>query len=122
MLLIPENYLYHLEGRIAVPSQTFEEHLRWELETPHEKKIVGKEFIKGVEVSTVFFPHNMNIRGGLPLVFETMIFGGTLDDYQTRYSTWEEAEKGHAAAVARVMALPPESFPKTRLERAGDED
>jgi hypothetical protein len=118
----PENYLFHLEGRVVVPTKSLEDHLRWELETPHEQKVVGKDFIKGVEVSTVFLAHNHNFRGGPPLVFETMIFGGGLDHYQARYSTWEEAEKGHAEAVARVLALPPESFLKTRLERAGEDD
>lgn len=122
MLPLPDNFLYHLEGHTTVPSKSLEEHLRWEMETPHDAKVVGKDFIKGVEVSTVFFPHNMNHRGGPPLVFETMVFGGVLDDHQVRYSTWEEAEKGHAAAVARVMALPPETFLKTRLERAGEDD
>lgn len=40
-----------------------------------------------------------------PIVFETMIFGGPLDQkYQTRCSTWAEAEEMHAMAIraARV--------------------
>ena len=31
-----------------------------------------------------------------------MIFGGIHHDYQERYSTWEEAEKGHKRALKLV--------------------
>jgi hypothetical protein len=41
-------------------------------------------------------------RDGDPLLFETMIFGGPLDQEQERYSTWEKAERGHAEAVTRA--------------------
>jgi len=112
-------YLYRLEGRTPVPSKTLEEHLQWELETPHEARMVSKDLVNGVEVSTVFMSHNHNFGDGPPLVFETMVFGGACNHYQARYSTWEEAEKGHARAVAMVMALP---GVRTRHERIDDED
>ena len=35
------------------------------------------------------------IREMFAILFETMIFGGQYDDYQWRYSTYEEAEAGH---------------------------
>ena len=54
-----------------------------------------------VHVSTVFLGLDHGF-GGKPLWFETMIFGGEHDDYQKRYSTWEEAETGHEYAV--IMA------------------
>ena len=38
------------------------------------------------------------------MIFETMFFGGTLDGEQERYSTWDEAERGHAAILARVRS------------------
>jgi hypothetical protein len=37
--------------------------------------------------------------GGPPLIFETMVFGGSKDGEMDRYSTKEEAEKGHEAMV-----------------------
>jgi hypothetical protein len=37
------------------------------------------------------------------MVFETMIDGGEHDMYQKRYSTWEEAEKGHGEAIRLVF-------------------
>ena len=41
---------------------------------------------------------------GPPVLFETMVFGGELDQEQVRYHTWEEAAAGHAAMVERVKA------------------
>lgn len=50
-------------------------------------------------VSTVFLSLD---HGGpfdtVPILFETMIFGGKHDSRQWRYSTYEEAEKGHLDA------------------------
>lgn len=49
-----------------------------------------------VRVSTVFLgiDHNWSDEGP-PLLFETMVFGGPLDQTMYRYSTWEEAVAGH---------------------------
>jgi hypothetical protein len=52
-----------------------------------------------IQVSTVFLGLNHNFGNGPPMLFETMIFGGRFDQEQWRYSTWEEAEKGHQAAL-----------------------
>lgn len=54
-------------------------------------------------VSTVFLglDHNFSGRGD-PVLFETMIFGGALDDGRWRYCTWADAERGHAEAVAQA--------------------
>lgn len=54
---------------------------------------------EGVTVSTVFLGLDHNWGDGPPLLFETMIFGGPLSDSEWRYSTWAQAEKGHAKAV-----------------------
>lgn len=32
------------------------------------------------------------------------MFGGPLDHEQERYPAWKDAERGHAAMVARVLA------------------
>ncbi len=54
------------------------------------------------QVSTVFLGLDHNYGGTPPLLFETMIFGHwSNEEYQTRCSTWEEAEAQHAEAVAR---------------------
>ena len=59
-----------------------------------------------VRISTVFLgiDHRF-IGGGAPILFETMIFGGKLDQEQERYCTWDEAEKGHKLMVERIKEL-----------------
>jgi hypothetical protein len=53
-------------------------------------------------VSTVFLGIDHRFHGnGPPLLFETMIFGGPLDQEQWRYS-WDDADVGHRAAVRKA--------------------
>lgn len=55
-------------------------------------------------VSTVFLGIDHSFRPGKPLLFETMVFTPDPDwqDYQERYSTWSDAEAGHARIVEAV--------------------
>ena len=59
---------------------------------------VALDETKKIKVSTVFLGMDHNWGEGPPLLFKTMIFGGKNDEYQERYSTWEEAEEGHKKA------------------------
>jgi hypothetical protein len=54
-------------------------------------------------ISTVFIglDHRFS-EDGPPILFETMIFGGRLDNFQNRCCTWDEAEAMHAEAVQLV--------------------
>ena len=52
-----------------------------------------------IKVSTVFLGLDYSFDGGVPILFETMIFGGDHDEYQECYVIWEEAEAGHKRAV-----------------------
>jgi hypothetical protein len=63
---------------------------------------VGDDMVGDVRVSTVFLGINHQYFDGPPLLFETMIFGGSEDGYQTRCSTWDQAEAQHAEALALV--------------------
>ena len=56
-------------------------------------------------VSTVFLGIDHNFGEGKPLLFETMVFGGKLDEETERYSTWEEAVEGHNHMVEKVNAM-----------------
>lgn len=68
-------------------------------------RVVAKDQIGEIKVSTVFLGIDHNyISGGIPILFETMIFGGNLDEDQWRYHTWEKAEDGHKNAVELVKA------------------
>src|SRR5262245_2117925 len=93
---------YVLDGRTPVPCGDLMEWARW-FETADRQ--VAEDEIGEVRVSTVFLGVNHNFRGwGPPILFETMIFGGEHDGYQTRCATWEDAEAQHAFAMALVRA------------------
>ena len=67
-----------------------------------EGRRVAKTTIGDVDVSTVHLIIDHRFGDGPPLIFETMVFGGPLDEECDRYSTEAEAKAGHAAMVARV--------------------
>lgn len=92
---------YRLDAnRIARPCSSLIEWAEYyELADRH----VADERIGDARISTVFLgiDHSFGF-GGLPLIFETMIFGGTQDGYCDRCSTWQEAEAMHARACNLV--------------------
>jgi hypothetical protein len=63
------------------------------------RRVDRTELADGVCVSTVFLSLNHAFGSGLPVLFETMIFGGPHNDYQETYTTAEEAREGHRRAV-----------------------
>jgi len=54
------------------------------------------------EISTVFLGLDHSFGESNPILFETMVFGGTLDGEQNRYHTKKEALKGHKEMVEKV--------------------
>ncbi len=80
----------------------------YETKDGSDRRRVGWDEVDGYEVSTVFLglDHGYgNGFTGLPLLFETMIFGqGDGDGYQTRCSTWDEAVQMHKDAIEWVKA------------------
>jgi len=77
--------------------------LEWAQYFEHANRHVANDTVGDVHISTVFLGVDHRHYGsGPPLIFETMIFGGELDGSQWRYSTWDDAEVGHAMAVKRV--------------------
>jgi hypothetical protein len=94
---------YVLDGRTPRRVDDVREWGRW-FESA-DRRVASTE-IGPVRVSTVFLglDHGFG-ESPRPIVFETMIFGSdapALDHYQERYATWDEAEAGHARAVALV--------------------
>jgi hypothetical protein len=65
-------------------------------------RTVAKTEIGSIEISTVFIGIDHSFSSPVPILFETMIFGGDLDNHTRRYATWEEAEAGHEEAIAKV--------------------
>lgn len=96
------NY-YILEGKTP-KKVSLMEWARW-----YEKanRHAGKTTIGEVTVSTVFLGLDHSWDGKIPILFETMIFGDDkFEDYQERYSTWDEAIEGHNKAVALIKSDP----------------
>lgn len=90
---------YILDGKTAVQVDLMT-WARW-FETAHRH--VANETIGESKISTVFLGLDHRFGDdGPPLLFETMVFGGPLDQEQERCSTWEEAEHMHAVMVMRV--------------------
>ena len=66
-------------------------------------KHVGMDVVGDVEISTVWLGIDHRFLGeGPPVIFETMVFGGELDEWCERYTTLEAAEAGHEQMVAEV--------------------
>jgi hypothetical protein len=60
-------------------------------------KVVAYDEINGHRVSTVFLGLDHRFGEGDPLLFETMVFSDDADynEFQDRYTTWDEAYRGH---------------------------
>ena len=95
---------YILDGKTVVPTDMMT-WARW-FQEARTKRVVAKTQTGDATVSTVFvgLEHRFSSEGP-PLIFETLVFGGPYDGEMTRYSTWDEAERGHAAMLAKIGAL-----------------
>jgi len=64
---------------------------------------VAFDEIGEIQVSTVFLGLDHNFTpDGAPILYETMVFGGPLDQEQERYRTLHEAKAGHQKMIERV--------------------
>lgn len=73
---------------------------RWFEEHNNDRQVARTELPDSVTVSTVFLGLDHSFEPGKVLLFETMIFGGPLDETQCRYETREQALKGHEYYVS----------------------
>src|SRR6266851_4552201 len=78
----------------------------YESEWP-EIRSIATDYIGFIYISTAFLAidHNFSFdaQDTVPVLFETMVFGGVFDELQHRYRTLEEAEIGHRAVVWLVQ-------------------
>ena len=91
---------YILEGRKVVPCPDL---LTWAKWFEKADRHVADDIKGQVRVSTLFLGLDQNFGKRPPLLFETMIFGGQYDGDIERYSTWEEAERGHKIMSKKVF-------------------
>jgi CTP:molybdopterin cytidylyltransferase MocA len=93
---------YRLDGHQPTPCDRYE--FGRMLEDEQTRRVAWDEIAPGVTVSTVFLGIDHSFGHGPPVLFETMVFDDYEDGEQDRYCTWEAAEAGHSAIVARVRA------------------
>ena len=92
-----DNYI--LEGKTPRICSDINTWAKW-FETAD--RVVAKTKIGDSTVSTVFLGIDHSFGDGPPLLFETMVFGGPLDDECERCSVWNQAEQQHKDMVRRV--------------------
>lgn len=78
---------------------------------------VAVDTVGEVSISTVFLgmDHNWGFSN-VPILWETMVFGGVLDESQERYSSRREALEGHAKWVRWVTDGKPEDADEGKEE------
>lgn len=77
--------------------------MKWAQWIEKANRQVAYEQIGDSKISTVFLGLDHAFGGGAPVLWETMVFGGSLDQEQDRSSgSREQAEAMHARMVDRV--------------------
>jgi len=95
---------YILDNNHKLVTSTGIESSKWMEENP-KRKTVGYDKLKDINgdyvyVSTVFLGLDHAWNSSIPILWETMIFGGQNDQaYQERYSSYEQALEGHQKAI-----------------------
>lgn len=89
---------YTLEGHDVKPCDLMT-WARW-LESANRK--IGYTKTENGNVSTVCLGLNHQFDDGPPLLFETLVFGGTEDGDMERYSTYDQAVCGHKKMVEKI--------------------
>jgi hypothetical protein len=94
------HYFILTDQHIAIPCDDIRVLGEWMED--FDKCRVAETFVGLVRISTVFLGIDYAYQGD-PILFETMTFADDGEPLgQWRYSTWAEAERGHAEIVALV--------------------
>lgn len=94
-----DHYILGVSGD-PVPEPDVMKWASWFEKHNADRQIERTELPNGVAVSTVFLALDHSFGQGEPQLYETMIFGGPLDETQDRYATRQAAINGHAHYVA----------------------
>jgi hypothetical protein len=97
---------YILDNNHKPVSKPVLEAAKWMEDNPNRKRVTYDELtdLNGdeVHVSTVFLGLDHAYGSSKPVLWETMIFGGKNDQYQERYTSYEDALEGHEKALKLV--------------------
>lgn len=91
---------YILVGRTPVLCNDM---IQWGMWMQNTDRHIAQTYINGIHISTIFLGLDSGYGDDRPVLFETMVFGGSLDEAMNRYRTWEEAEEGHTIMVQLVF-------------------
>jgi hypothetical protein len=92
---------YLLDGDKKPYNVTLEE--SYKLYDNPEMKITKQEYIGNILVSTVFLGTDHSFgESEIPVLWETMVFGGHYNEYQRRYTSHEDALKGHNEIINMI--------------------
>jgi hypothetical protein len=98
---------YILKNKHPVPEPDVLKWGKW-IETA-DRRVALTNLGGGRVVSTVFLTLDHSFGSGPPLLFESMLLDENCqDEDMERYSTWEEAEAGHARMVERAQKGEPD--------------
>jgi hypothetical protein len=100
-LKININMYYILVNKMPSKIEDYNMWAKWN--TPENKRVDITVISDEIHVSTVFLGIDHSFGGNIPILFETMIFGGKYNEYQCRYTTWDEAVDGHRKAVEMCL-------------------
>jgi hypothetical protein len=92
---------YILDNNNKPVAKPMLEAAKW-LEEGSDRRIVKQDQINDVFVSTVFLGLDHAWDSNVPVLWETMIFGGEHDQYQERYTSHEDALEGHEKALTLI--------------------
>lgn len=102
-------YILSVDNKPVAVSIT--EAVQWMEDNP-ERKAVKQDHIDDKFVSTVFLGLDHSWNNKELILWETMIFGGEHDQYQERYSSYEDALEGHQKAINLIKQKSNESLSK----------
>ena len=101
----PDKYILDANGD---PTPCADVHAwgRW-FETSAAERVVAQDRDEGdpdnrVLVSTIFLALDHQFGDGPPVLWETLVFGGPLDGEMNRYTSKQDALRGHQAMCERV--------------------
>jgi hypothetical protein len=89
------------ENNKPIAATSIIEAIAW-LDKNPERKAVKQEHIDDVFISTVFLGLDHAWHSDVPVLWETMIFGGEHDQYQERYTSHKDALEGHEKALTLI--------------------
>lgn len=101
---------YILRGDEIIEEPDYAKWIGWHQASYEKIRCVARTEVEFGTVVTAFLGMNMTLsKTDPPLLFETRVTGGWLDDEWERFSTLAEAKAGHETWVARVREMESEN-------------